>query len=155
MISVPIVTRIYDFQSSSKPVEISQKDMCAAEIEKLRAENANLTTENAQLTAQLSFLGLEKCGDRTSNPDYAKCEEHMKADYTSCITLCPPGDSTCLAACVGQYNENLKNCPCNENCPLGCPCPNYTCASSTTTTQSRLQSKAIFLPIWTISVTMS
>ena len=127
---------------------MSEKDMCATEIEKLRAENE-------QLTAQLSFLGLEKCGDQTSNPDYAKCEEYMKANYTSCINICPPGDSTCLAACVEQYNENLNNCPCNENCPLGCPCPNYTCASSTTTTQSRLQSKAIFLPIWTISVTMS
>ena len=56
----------------------------------------------------------------------------MKADYTTCISQCSDKDYPCLAACSRQYKETLKKCPCNENCPLGCPCPNYNCAVKTT-----------------------
>ena len=64
--------------------------------------------------------------------DYADCEDYMKANYTSCISLCPEEDFPCFSVCNRQYKANLMNCPCNVNCPLGCPCPNFTCAASTT-----------------------
>ena len=27
-------------------------------------------------------------------------------------------------------SQNVDNCPCNEGCPNGCPCPVYQCPSS-------------------------
>ena len=33
----------------------------------------------------------------------------------------------CLSDCNRIYDENYKDCPCQENCPGGCPCPNFEC----------------------------
>ena len=59
---------------------------------------------------------------------------------SECIQLCEIGENTCGQNCDEEYTINLKNCPCRENCPLGCPCPNYQCpvmaAVATTTTAS-------------------
>ena len=29
--------------------------------------------------------------------------------------------------CELHFNEQVKQCPCNDGCPTGCPCPNYDC----------------------------
>ena len=47
----------------------------------------------------------------------------------NCVNSCN-NDSICSAVCNRQYDENIKNCPCNEGCPLGCPCPIYLCPKS-------------------------
>ena len=38
---------------------------------------------------------------------------------------------SCLPDCNRDYNTNVKECPCQENCPNGCPCPNYSCQGTT------------------------
>ena len=58
----------------------------------------------------------------------------MRDEYTECTSLCQPGDFVCIAVCNREYNENIENCPCNANCPRGCPCENYFCDATTTTT---------------------
>ena len=35
----------------------------------------------------------------------------------------------CVAECARVYNESILDCPCNQFCPEGCPCPNYNCPS--------------------------
>ena len=51
---------------------------------------------------------------------------------SKCIVRCQIGDNTCFGKCKREYDENLQNCPCQERCPLGCPCPNYQCPETTT-----------------------
>ena len=34
----------------------------------------------------------------------------------------------CITYCELKLNENLKNCPCGEKCPAGCPCPEFDCS---------------------------
>ena len=58
-----------------------------------------------------------------------------------CISECELSDDACAESCSQEYTESLKSCPCRENCPTGCPCPNYQCptvtgASILTTTSS-------------------
>ena len=103
-----------------------------------------------------------KCRDVESDPNFTACEKTIRDEYSDCIVSCSPGDFTCVSICSRNYDEALKlgwqkfyeatlavhceiyhasklfikNCPCNENCPQGCPCPNYTCLVTTTTTSS-------------------
>ena len=51
---------------------------------------------------------------------------------SKCVVLCEVGDNACFQTCAREYAENLKNCPCQENCPTGCPCPDYQCPATTT-----------------------
>ena len=51
---------------------------------------------------------------------------------SKCVVLCEVGDNVCFQSCAREYSENLKNCPCQENCPTGCPCPEYQCPTKTT-----------------------
>ena len=92
------------------------------------------------------------CRDVENDPDFIACENQMKAEYIACVDLCQPGDYPCLALCNREYDEKLKNCPCKENCPLGCPCPDYTCDASTTqatTTTAMAPSTATSTPATT------
>ena len=43
--------------------------------------------------------------------------------------MCQIGDNACVGKCAREYNENLQSCPCQQRCPLGCPCPNYQCSA--------------------------
>ena len=36
-------------------------------------------------------------------------------------------DPQCLSTCNRQYVQSLAQCPCQEGCPNGCPCPDYEC----------------------------
>ena len=49
-----------------------------------------------------------------------------------CIVSCDAGDVICLASCARQLDLNKELCPCQSDCPNGCPCPNYQCSESTT-----------------------
>ena len=35
--------------------------------------------------------------------------------------------SSCIIACSTDYENGLKDCPCMEGCPGGCPCENWDC----------------------------
>ena len=74
------------------------------------------------------------CRDVENDPNFIACDAYMKTQYIACIDDCPPGDHVCLAICNREYEENLKDCPCQENCREGCPCENYSCGITTTTT---------------------
>ena len=84
-----------------------------------------------------------RCYDMENNPDYVLCENFYRNLYSKCVVSCAVGDNECFQKCVREYAENMKECPCEENCPLGCPCPVYQCpvtttvASTTTTIPSR------------------
>ena len=40
----------------------------------------------------------------------------------------------CEVECQNRFKEEYANCPCQANCPAGCPCSDYQCANSTITT---------------------
>lgn len=101
------------------------------------------------------------CANPDTNEDYITCENFYRLIYrkgtfydaytpkyiivnlihvrymmnlfeSECIIQCETGDSQCFQSCAREYSENLTNCPCQENCPLGCPCPEYQCPLTTT-----------------------
>ena len=43
----------------------------------------------------------------------------------------------CEMECQNESKVEYENCPCQANCPTGCPCPNYQCSNSTITTTTR------------------
>ena len=43
----------------------------------------------------------------------------MFIEITKCI----------VQQCTRDYAEGIENCPCNSNCPNGCPCPDFVCPS--------------------------
>ena len=43
-----------------------------------------------------------------------------------CILDCND-DSSCETACIVNFKSQHSECPCQEQCPLGCPCDNYDC----------------------------
>ena len=75
------------------------------------------------------------CYDAENNPDFLVCENYYHNLYSKCVVSCAVGDNECFQKCVRQYAENMKECPCEENCPTGCLCLTYQCptVSSTTT----------------------
>ena len=61
---------------------------------------------------------------------------HYDQLYTACIISCPIEDVECIGECARTHHDNMLKCPCQEGCPSGCPCPDYECPSSDTTTVS-------------------
>ena len=76
------------------------------------------------------------CHDYLSNPDYIACERQAEVGYNRCLIECPTGDFLCIAACNREYESTLEDCPCQKNCPSGCPCPDYQCTDQTTTVET-------------------
>jgi hypothetical protein len=75
------------------------------------------------------------CDDIESDLDYIECTSKVAVDFSNCVGSCDSlydYNSTlddCIVQCVNSREESLKMCPCQEYCPLGCPCPNnaYSC----------------------------
>ena len=82
------------------------------------------------------------CRNLDQNSDYVECEDYFERIYLQCIVSCPHEDLLCLPNCNRDYDTNVKECPCQENCPNGCPCPNYTCQGTTTPTVTTTTSVA-------------
>ena len=40
----------------------------------------------------------------------------------------------CEVECQNKSKQDYANCPCQVNCPAGCPCPDYQCSNSTVST---------------------
>ena len=59
------------------------------------------------------------CRDIENDPNFVACDNYQREVYIGCIDICMPGDFECLSDCNRDYEENLKDCPCNENCPSG------------------------------------
>merc|ERR1719210_2883281 len=43
-----------------------------------------------------------------------------------CIYNCED-NGDCESDCVAQFKGRTADCPCEENCPGGCPCDSYEC----------------------------
>ena len=65
-----------------------------------------------------------------------RLKQYFMEIYNQCTIACPPSDLNCRGTCARDYDENTNACPCQSNCPNGCPCPNYQCPADTTTTTS-------------------
>ena len=48
------------------------------------------------------------------------------ASLARCIYNCED-NGDCESDCVAQFKGHTANCPCEENCPGGCPCDDYEC----------------------------
>ena len=50
-----------------------------------------------------------------------------QSDILGNCTLGCYGDTDCQLSCLETFETNYSKCPCQKNCPLGCPCPEYEC----------------------------
>ena len=57
------------------------------------------------------------------------------ASLARCIYNCED-NGDCESDCVSQFKGHTANCPCEENCPGGCPCDDYDCEDITPTVTS-------------------
>lgn len=83
------------------------------------------------------------CKDYENNENYKECKKQRERDYDKCLLSCEPGDFSCLAVCSRELNNALETCPCQSDCPHGCPCPNFECPYEPTTTVSPTQEPEI------------
>lgn len=60
----------------------------------------------------------------------------LEDEYAACTLACSIGDLLCVGQCSRQFNENLELCPCQSQCPHGCPCPEFECLVTTTSAAS-------------------
>ena len=54
------------------------------------------------------------------------------------ILLGCAGNTTCYIECDHQFKDEIKECPCNENCATGCPCDGYVCTDDEVSTSAVL-----------------
>ena len=75
-----------------------------------------------------------ECGDQAEK---TRCENKVLSNYYLCTSGCNESDDQplCMGECNRGYVEELKKCPCNENCPDGCLCPEFECESPVITSQ--------------------
>ena len=64
-------------------------------------------------------------------------------------------DSLCLLDCTSDFETALKDCPCQEGCPDGCPCPNWDCDAAIPSQVLILEFEAVKLLINTIFSAMT
>ena len=67
-----------------------------------------------------------QCDDIDDNDDFHRCEDGLAEELSKCFDSCG-GVSSCIIACSTDYENGLKECPCMEGCPGGCPCENWDC----------------------------
>lgn len=76
----------------------------------------------------------------TDDSEANVCASQAEEDYYVCMSGCGIlVEPSCATDCNRQYSEQIYECPCNEGCPNGCPCPIYPCPTTTpmlTTTQA-------------------
>ena len=69
------------------------------------------------------------CAYPEDNPNHTTCVDAVETAYMGCLQSCTAGDVHCLSVCGVNFNNNLHECPCNDGCPEGCPCPVYECGA--------------------------
>ena len=88
------------------------------------------------------------CKNPSTLPDYQLCEDEVNSKLLECINNCGD-DLACVSQCSRQFDQDFNQCPCNEDCPGGCPCPNYECTATTTTaavtTTAQSSSSSVFI----------
>ena len=66
----------------------------------------------------------------SGNEDFQVCYAQVSTDHAECVAGCD--DFDCIFECDKVKSEKIKDCPCQENCPTGCPCPSesFECPST-------------------------
>ena len=59
----------------------------------------------------------------------SRLKDSYRLIYNKCLLDCSPTDVDCIGVCLISYNEDIQVCPCQSQCPGGCPCPEYECVS--------------------------
>ena len=62
-------------------------------------------------------------GDLNANELYLQCSKDAQSQLAQCFLGCDEEDANCTRDCSRAFEASLLNCPCAENCPVGCPCP--------------------------------
>jgi len=73
------------------------------------------------------------CHDKFKD-EYDVCHNDLRAQLFKCEDDCGPFNPECEHQCFVNYENQMKNCPCMDNCPEGCPCPAFDCGGGTTPT---------------------
>ena len=71
--------------------------------------------------------------DADNYPDFLVCRDWVDNNYRLCVVMCPPHDAQCISECTRLYDDDINNCPCQDGCQNGCPCPLYECDQIATT----------------------
>ena len=69
------------------------------------------------------------CEIPSQNHDFTFCKYQAENEFTICLSSCS-SDPSCSSTCTREYDAAFNNCPCQTNCPGGCPCSVYDCASA-------------------------
>ena len=70
--------------------------------------------------------------DVETNFDWNICIDDNGAVLGRCVHACN-GAEECETECLRTFKVRQSNCPCEENCKGGCPCENFTCMDTSTT----------------------
>ena len=65
------------------------------------------------------------------NAEWKSCTESKSIDLGLCIYACK-SNKDCEDSCVEEFKTSHQDCPCEANCPAGCPCESYDCDQTTT-----------------------
>ena len=80
-----------------------------------------------------------QCANQELNADFIACETRYTSIYIDCVSGCGT-DLACNGVCSREFDNHLKSCPCQENCPSGCPCPVYQCIAHENTSTTEILS---------------
>ena len=109
-------------------------------------------SDNVTLRDSRVFKNLEV------NADWNSCIDSNGASLGRCINNCK-NESECENSCLNIFKSNQLNCPCEvkyietrwninmnhlfkENCSSGCPCEEWDCESTITTTTNEVTTTA-------------
>ena len=59
------------------------------------------------------------------------CLDDNSLSLGRCIYQCD-NHELCELGCLEEFKTRQTDCPCESNCPAGCPCPGYDCVDPTT-----------------------
>ena len=97
------------------------------------------------------------CKDDTNGKNLDACAAEQSDILGNCTLGCY-GDTDCQLSCLETFETNYSKCPCQKNCPLGCPCPEYECkiekemAILVLSTQQSTNKPVLLLPNGNLSV---
>ena len=97
------------------------------------------------------------CKDDTNGKNLDVCAAEQSDILGNCTLGCN-GETDCQLSCLETFETNYSKCPCQKNCPLGCPCPEYECkiekemAILVLSTQQSTNKPVLLLPNGNLSV---
>ena len=68
-----------------------------------------------------------------STGEFILCQNQCTGGYAQCAVGCDGYDYACFSDCTRTLEQCFQRCPCQEECPRGCPCPAFQCSGSTST----------------------